>query len=103
MYLDMAHLEIIDEYSNDLDLFEKYRSVLTGYIYDDVIDGEQQDLSTRGINYQLFEFTENYWRILKEYAITNSNVLGIPIKPIKYDEFNTMSANPYKKPNGMKG
>ena len=99
----MAHVEIIDNYSNNLDLFEKYRSVLSGYIYDDVISGTKVDLTTRGINYQLFEFSEDYWRILKEYAITNSNQLGIPIKPIKYDEFNTMCQNPYKKPNGLKG
>ena len=99
----MAHVEIIDNYSNDLDLFEKYRSVLTGYIYDDVITGTKVYLSTRGINYQLFEFTEDYWRVLKEYAITNSNQNGITIKPIKYDEFNTMCQNPYKRPNGLKG
>lgn len=103
MYLNMAHVEIIDDYSNDLDLFEKYRAVLSEYIYDDIITGEQDTLTTRGIDYQLFEFSEDYWRILKEYAITNSNALGIPIKPIKYDEFNTMSQNPYKKPNGLKG
>jgi hypothetical protein len=103
MYLNMAHVEIIDDYSNDLDLFEKYRAVLSGYIYDDIIAGDQDTLTTRGIDYQLFEFSEDYWRILKEYAITNSNALGIPIKPIKYDEFNTMSQNPYKKPNGLKG
>ena len=103
MYLNMAHVEIIDDYSNDLDLFEKYRAVLSGYIYDDIITGWQDTLTTRGIDYQLFEFSEDYWRILKEYAITNSNALGMPIKPIKYDEFNTMSQNPYKKPNGLKG
>lgn len=114
MYLNMAHVEIIDEYSNNLDLFEKYRSVLSGYIYDDVIpnvsapysgpnDPNISKGSTRGIDYQLFEFSEDYWRILKEYAITNSNQLGIPIKPIKYDEFNTMCQNPYKRPNGLKG
>ena len=40
---------------------------------------------------------------MKEYAITNSNSIGIPIKPITYDGFNTMSANPFKKPNGLKG
>lgn len=103
MYLNMAHVEIIDDYSNDLDLFEKYRAVLSGYIYDDIITGTLDTLTDRGIDYQLFEFSEDYWRILKEYAITNSNALGIPIKPIKYDEFNTMSQNPYKKPNGLKG
>lgn len=103
MYLTMAHIEIIDEYSADLDLFEKYRSILAGYIYDDVLIGTPSNLSTRGIDYQLFEFTENYWRILKEYAITNANALGIPIKPITYDGFNSMSSNPYKKPNGFKG
>lgn len=112
MYLNMAHVEIIDNYSNDLDLFEKYRAVLTGYIYDDVIPGTAytghsdpliSSGTTRGIDYQLFEFSEDYWRILKEYAITNSNQDGITIKPIKYDEFNTMCQNPYKKPNGLKG
>jgi hypothetical protein len=40
---------------------------------------------------------------MKEYAITDSNPQGIPIKPITYDGFNTMSVNPYKKPNGLKG
>lgn len=114
MYLNMAHVEIIDEYSNNIDLFEKYRSILTGYIYDDVlpsipftgIDDEnliKTSSKTRGIDYQVFEFTEDYWKILKEYAILNSNELGIPIKPITYDGFNTMSTNPYKKPNGLKG
>ena len=96
MYLTMAHIEIIDEYSDDLDVFEKYRSVLTSYIYDDVIVGSIAATKTRGIDYQTFEFTKDYWRILKEYAITNDNSDGFPIKPIKYDEFNTMSANPFK-------
>jgi len=103
MYLTMAHIEIIDEYSDDLDVFEKYRSVLTSYIYDDVIVGSIAATKTRGIDYQTFEFTKDYWRILKEYAITNDNSDGFPIKPIKYDEFNTMSANPFKWPNGLKG
>lgn len=103
MYLNMAHVEIIDDYSNDLDLFEKYRAVLTGYIREENITGVKDNLETRGIQYQLFEFNEEYWRILKEYAITNSNVKGITIKPIKYDEFNTMCQNPYKQPNGLKG
>jgi len=113
MYMTMAHIEIIDEYSADLDLFEKNRAILTGYIYDDVLPNTTGYLTveetldttykTRGIDYQLFEFTENYWKILKEYAITNSNDLGISIKPITYDGFNTMCQNPFKKPNGMKG
>lgn len=40
---------------------------------------------------------------MKEYAITKSNQIGIPIKPITYDGFNTMSVNPFKRPNGLKG
>ena len=117
MYLTMAHIEIIDEYSASLDLFEKNRAILSAYIYDDIIPSitthptgytnasqvTDTSFNTRGIDYQVFSFTENYWKILKEYAITNSNALGIPIKPITYDGFNTMSANPYKKPNGLKG
>lgn len=117
MYLTMAHIEIIDEYSASLDLFEKNRAILSAYIYDDIIPSittyptgyisasqvTSTSFNTRGIDYQVFSFTENYWKILKEYAITNSNALGIPIKPITYDGFNTMSANPYKKPNGLKG
>jgi len=113
IYLTMAHIEIIDEYSANLDLFEKNRSMLTGYIYDDTLPNISgySDVSettattgkTRDIDYQVFSFTKNYWKILKEYAITNSNSLGIPIKPITYDGFNTMSANPFKWPNGMKG
>ena len=103
MYLTMAHIEIIDEYSASLDLFEKNRSLLTAYIVQENISGTIATTKDRGIDYQTFEFTENYWKILKEYAITNSNALGIPIKPITYDGFNTMSVNPFKKPNGLKG
>lgn len=117
MYLTMSHVEIIDEYSASLDLFEKNRSILSSYIYDDILPNTttypngytnvsqvaDTSFNTRGIDYQVFSFTENYWKILKEYAITNSNLIGMPIKPITYDGFNTMSANPYKKPNGIKG
>jgi hypothetical protein len=105
MYLTMAHIEIIDEYSASLDLFEKYRSILTSYMLEEHLTVSSQPSSTtdRGIEYQTFEFTENYWRILKEYAKTISNTVGIPIKPITYDGFNTMSQNPFKKPNGLKG
>ena len=103
MYLTMAHIEIIDEYSASFALFEKNRSLLTAYIVQENIPGTITTKKDRGIDYQTFEFTENYWKILKEYAITNSNALGIPIKPITYDGFNTMSVNPFKKPNGLKG
>ena len=103
MYLTMAHIEIIDEYSVNVDLLEKNRSLLTSYLINDKINGVVATTKDRGIDYQVFEFTENYWKILKEYAITNSNALGIPIKPITYDGFNTMSVNPFKKPNGLKG
>ena len=110
MYLTMAHIEIIDEYSANLDLFEKYRSILTSYIIPDKLPlVAYSDLNMpvikydRGIAYQTFEFTENYWKILKEYAYTKRNINGIPIKPITYDGFNTMSQNPFKKPNGLKG
>jgi len=105
MYLTMAHIEIIDEYSNNLDLFEKYRSILTSYILEDHLPVLSQPTKTtdKGIDYQIFELSENYWRILNEYAKTISNPVGIPIKPITYDGFNTMSQNPFKKPNGLKG
>ena len=103
MYLTMAHIEIIDEYSANVDLFEKNRSLLTAYLINDKIDGEIATTQDRGIDYQAFEFSENYWKIMKEYAITDSNPTGIPIKPITYDGFNTMSVNPFKKPNGLKG
>lgn len=103
MYLTMAHIEIIDEYSASLDLFEKNRALLTAYILSEKIIGELAETKDRGIDYQTFEFSENYWKILKEYAITESNPNGIPIKPITYDGFNTMAVNPFKKPNGLKG
>ena len=103
MYLTMAHIEIIDEYSANVDLFEKNRSLLTAYLINDKITGEIATTQDRGIDYQVFEFSENYWKIMKEYAITDSNPTGIPIKPITYDGFNTMSVNPFKKPNGLKG
>jgi len=110
MYLTMAHIEIIDEYSQSLDLFEKNRSILTSYILNEKIPTTAYGSSNlptigfdRGIAYQTFEFTENCWKILKEYAYTVRVANGIPIKPITYDGFNTMSANPYKKPNGLKG
>lgn len=110
MYLTMAHIEIIDEYSASLDLFEKYRSILTAYIIQDKLPTtaySDSNLPTikydREIAYQTFEFTENYWKILKEYAYTKRKTNGIPIKPITYDGFNTMSQNPFKKPNGLKG
>lgn len=66
MYLNMAHLEIIDEYSADIDLFEKYRSILNGYIKDSTLPNEDGYLSqpeinqTRGIDYQMFELNSNY-------------------------------------------
>lgn len=103
MYLTMAHIEIIDEYSAGVDLFEKNRSLLTAYLVSDKITGEISTTQDRGIDYQTFEFSENYWKIMKEYAITESNPTGISIKPITYDGFNTMVQNPFKKPNGLKG
>ena len=103
MYLTMAHIEIIDEYSANVDLFEKNRSLLTAYLINDKITGEIATTQDRGIDYQVFEFSENYWKIMKEYAITESNPTGISIKPITYDGFNTMVQNPFKKPNGLKG
>lgn len=62
MYLTMAHIEIIDEYSNNIDLFEKYRSVLTSYILEEHLSVLSQPARTidRGIDYQTFEFSENY-------------------------------------------
>ena len=110
MYLTMAHIEIIDEYSANVDLFEKNRSLLTAYLINDkrpTIAYSDSNLPVinydREIAYQTFEFTENYWKILKEYAYTKLKPSGIPIKPITYDGFNTMSVNPFKKPNGLKG
>jgi len=92
----MAQLEIIDEYSSNFDLFEKNRATLTSYIYDDSISGSIATTKIRGLDYQTFELTNTYWRILKEFIITKSNQDGISVKPIRYDEFNTMSANPFK-------
>ena len=60
MYLTMAHIEIIDEYSASLDLFEKNRSLLTAYIVQENIPGTITTTKDRGIDYQTFEFTENY-------------------------------------------
>ena len=67
MYLTMAHIEIIDGYSASLDLFEKNRSILTAYIKEEkiqsiLIDDTNLPLikTDRGINYQTFEFSENY-------------------------------------------
>ena len=60
MYLTMAHIEIIDEYSASLDLFEKNRSLLTAYIVQENIAGTIATTKDRGIDYQTFEFTENY-------------------------------------------
>ena len=56
----MAHIEIIDEYTAAVDVFEKNRSILTGYIYQDEITGSIVTTKERGIDYQTFEFTENY-------------------------------------------
>ena len=47
MYLTMAHIEIIDEYSANLDLFEKNRSILSAYIYDDIMPSFFSDTSSR--------------------------------------------------------
>jgi hypothetical protein len=102
MYLTMAHIEIIDEYSASVDVFEKNRAILSGYIYDDVINGSISTTQTRGIDYQTFEFSTDYWRILKESAKIKSKSIEIPVKPISYDVFNSMSQNPFKKPNGYK-
>lgn len=60
MYLTMAHIEIIDEYSANLDLFEKNRSLLTSYLVNDKITGSIATTKDRNIDYQTFEFTENY-------------------------------------------
>jgi hypothetical protein len=58
----MAHIEIIDEYSANIDLFEKYRSILTSYILEEALVVLTQPAKTtdRGIDYQTFEFSENY-------------------------------------------
>ena len=59
MYLTMAHIEIIDEYSASIDLFEKNRSLLTAYLIEDKIVGTIATTKDRGIDYQTFEFSEN--------------------------------------------
>lgn len=104
MYLNSSHLEIIDEYSNGLDLFEKYRSILNGYVIEDEIEKSADDGGkVRGVDYQIFELSDDFFRIIKEYAITVENSEGIDIKPIRNDEFNKMCKNPFKKPSGSKG
>lgn len=104
MYLNVAHIQIIDEYTAVFDIFEKYRSMLTGYIVDELIPGSLNDVKkNRGIDYQDFTLKNGCWRIIKELALTVSNPDGIDIKPIRYDDFNTASQNPYKRPNGLKG
>ena len=50
MYLTMAHIEIIDEYSANIDLFEKNRSLLTAYLINDKIAGEIATTQDRGID-----------------------------------------------------
>ena len=49
MYLTMAHIEIIDEYSASIDLFEKNRSLLTAYLVEDKIAGTIATTKDRGI------------------------------------------------------
>ena len=103
MYLTMAHLEIIDQYSGSLDLFEKNRSILSAYIYDKDMVGVLKTTSTRGMDYQIFTFNDDCWKILTEYVITKSNPMGFGIVPVTYDKLNNISNNPNRVPNGLKG
>lgn len=59
IYLTMAHIEIIDEYSASLDLFEKNRSILGAYIIEENIVGSISTTKERGLDYQTFEFSDN--------------------------------------------
>ena len=102
MYLNMSHIEVLDEYCNSVDLFEKYRSILSGYIIEDSINGAISTQKMLGVDFQTFELSETYWRILMESAITKSNQDGIVIKPIKHDEFKRYYKNPHRRPNGLK-
>jgi hypothetical protein len=98
----MAHIEIIDEYSNGIDLFEKNRAILSSYIIEEEITGTLGSTKEKGLDYQIFELSNNCWKVLMEYAKTNSIPDGIPVKPITYDGFNVMSVNPFKRPDGLK-
>lgn len=60
MYLNMAHIEVLDEYCNSVDLFEKYRSILSGYIIEEPITGTIATTKMLGIDYQTFELSEVY-------------------------------------------
>lgn len=60
MYLNMSHIEVLDEYCNSVDLFEKYRSILSGYIIEDSIDGELSTQKMLGVDFQTFELSETY-------------------------------------------
>lgn len=102
MALNMAHIEILDEYSNGIDLFEKNRSILNGYIIEDNIDGELSTSKLFGIDYQTFSLSDNYWKILIESITTNAISDEAVVKPIKYDELSKYSKNPYRKPNGLR-
>ena len=103
MYLTMAHLEVIDKYSGSLDLFEKNRSILSAYIYDKIISGTIATTTTRGLDYQIFTFEDDCWKILTEYITTVSNPSGFGIVPTTYDKINNISGNPNRIPNGLKG
>ena len=99
----MAHIEIIDQYSGSLDLFEKNRSILSAYICDKNIIGSSVVANTRGMDYQIFTFNDDCWKILTEYITTLYNPIGFGIVPTTYDKLNNISSNPNRIPNGLKG
>lgn len=102
MYLTMAHIEILDEYSATVDMFEKNRSILSPYIYEDEIPGSLSNVvKFYKLHYQSFKFTKTYWRIIREYIKTVKRD-WIKVKPTQYDTFNKMVDNPYRWPTTEK-
>lgn len=103
IYLTMAHIEIIDSLSSNPDVFEKNRSMISSYIKTEQLSGTQSTAYMRGYGVQVFNMSNDYFRIINEYAYTQSNQLGFSIKPSQYDGINTIFENPKKSPNGQRG
>ena len=103
MYMNMAQIEIIDEYSAGIDLIEKNRSILNGYIIDKAVGASAASgLKLKGIDYQVFELSDKVWKILLENIKQKELDDEIDVKPVKYDEFNYASKNPFRRPSKTK-
>lgn len=106
MYMNMAQIEIIDEYSAGVDLIEKNRSILNGYIINKTISIDDPlnaiKGSMNGLQYQVFELSNLVWKILLENIKQKESTIEIDVKPVKYDEFNYASKNPFKRPSKSK-